>query len=227
MDSTVTQQWWQDTATIRAEIDRLPFLNALADGTLGRSIFVEYLAQDAHYLRDYGRVMAMLSAIAPTRKASVFWATTAAESLETEQLLHDSHLSHITAENFPAPSPTCMMYTSFLLAEATRGNYATLSAAVLPCFCVYDDVGRRLAARVRATRPHETDLAWHPYGDWISTYEDDAFSAAAANASALVNEAAITATAAVRARMREVYIMATRCEWMFWHAAWRQERWPV
>ncbi|MHB1614437.1 MAG: hypothetical protein ACYCXA_15235 [Actinomycetes bacterium] len=30
-----------------------------------------------------------------------------------------------------------------------------------------------------------------------------------------------------RARMIEHVRATTRCEWMFWDAAWRQEAWPV
>ena len=95
---------------------------------------------------------------------------------------------------------------------------------------VYDDVGRRLAAKARneADAPGANDpLEQHPYGDWILTYEDEDFAASAEQACVLVDEAAEAASEQTRARMAEAYLTATRCEWMFWDAAARAERWPV
>lgn len=219
-------QVWAESAPIRSAIDELPFVRSLADGTLERAVFDHYLAQDAHYLRDYARALATLAALAPTRETAMFWARASAEGVETEMLLHTSYLGEAASSGagLPPPSPTCTLYTSFLLAEGLRGGYASLAAAVLPCFVVYEDVGRRLADRVRDEVRSGSGSA-HPYGTWIATYEDDALSAR--RASALVDEAAARATEDERRRMREAYLTSTRCEWMFWDAAWRKESWPV
>ena len=62
----VEADWWAEIAGVRAEIDDLPFVRGLADGTLGREAFLEYLAQDALYLRDYARALAEAARLAPT-----------------------------------------------------------------------------------------------------------------------------------------------------------------
>ncbi len=225
---------WAETAGIRAAIDELPFVRELVDGTLDRATFDYYMVQDALYLRDYSRSLAALSSLAPTSEAQVFWATAAAEAIEVEMALHTSRVGaegestgDATDSNDTSwePSPTCVMYTGFLISEATRGDYASLAAAVLPCFAVYHDVGTRLAARVRAASGGE--LEGHNYADWIATYEDPGFEASTLRAAALVDEVAAQANPETIARMRRAYITATRSEWMFWDAAHRQETWPV
>ncbi len=221
--SGFSAQLWEASSGIRERIGQLAFVRELADGSLSRERFGYYLAQDAHYLRDYARALAALAALAPTPQAQVFWGKAGTEAIEVELLLHASHVDVLTG---PAPSPTCVLYTSFLLAEATRGDYASLAAAVLPCFVVYADVGARLAAAARAQLPGG-DLSAHPYGDWIATYENPAFAGSARQASELVDEAAAGAAAAGRERMTGAYLTATRCEWMFWDAAYRLESWPA
>ncbi len=62
----IAADWWQEIAGIRAGIDELPFIRALADGSLERAPFLSYLAQDALYLRDYARVLAEAARLAPT-----------------------------------------------------------------------------------------------------------------------------------------------------------------
>lgn len=224
-------QMWAETAEIRTAIDDLAFVRELADGTLELATFDYYMVQDALYLRDYARALAALASLAPSSEAQVFWAKAAAEAIEVEMSLHTSHVGAEgsteakTAAHAWEPSPTCVMYTGFLVSEATRGSYASLAAAVLPCFAVYQDVGARLAARVRDSSGGSLDA--HAYGDWIATYEDPAFEESTRYASALVDEAAASASPATVARMRIAYVTATRCEWMFWDAAHRREGWPV
>jgi thiaminase len=95
-----------------------------------------------------------------------------------------------------------------------------LVAGVLPCFWIYDDVGRRLRERVG-------DLTGHPYGDWIATYGDPAFAASTRAARAVLDRVAEGQGAGTLDRMREAFTTAARYEWMFWDAAWRGESWPV
>ena len=95
-----------------------------------------------------------------------------------------------------------------------------LVAGLLPCFWIYEDVGRRLKDRIG-------DLVGHPYADWIDTYGDPGFAAATGQARAIVDRAAEQTGRADRERMRRTFATAARYEWMFWDAAWRRETWPV
>lgn len=208
---------WQRTAGIRSAIDALPWLQELAGGTLRPEIFRHYLTQDALYLADYGRALAAAAAQAREPEDIVFWAESARGAVETERALHGMHVTDLTAAE---PAPTTAAYTSYLLSLAASGSYPVLAAGLLPCFWIYDDVGSRLKAAVG-------NLAGHPYGDWIGTYGDPDFAAATGKARSLVDRLAEQADAGTVARMHQAFHRATRYEWMFWDAAYRQEKWPV
>jgi thiaminase (transcriptional activator TenA) len=214
---TFSEEAWESIAVLRKAVDDLPFLTGLADGTLPGDVFTHYMAQDALYLAEYGRVLASAAAQADTTEDLLFWAASARSTVAVERELHERHLRHVRSQE---RSPTCTAYTSYLLSLTMQGSYPVVVAGVLPCFWVYDDVGRRLRDRVG-------DLTAHPYGDWIATYGDPAFTAATLTARDIVDRVAEHAAPATRLRMRQAFTTAARYEWMFWDAAWRRESWPV
>lgn len=214
---TFTDELWASISELRARIDRLPFLLALEDGTLPRDRFDHYLAQDARYLVEYARVMAHAAARSPTSTELVFWAERAANAVQVERELHQRHLQHL---DDVAMSPTCLAYTSYLLAGCATWSYPVLIAAVLPCFWIYDDVGVRLKRRL-------DDLTVHPYGDWIATYGDAAFTRATDQVRKLVDAAAEDAGRQDLEQMRAAFTAAATYEYLFWDAAWQKETWAV
>lgn len=218
---TFTDDAWEATASIRKAIDELPFVEGLADGSLDEERFAYYLAQDAHYLLDYARVLAAAAAKADIPDDIAFFANSAHGAIAVERQLHESHLGGMKAIR---PSPTCVGYTSYLLGLAQIQGYAEVVAGVLPCFWVYTDVGGRLHERAGTAAG---GLEAHPYGEWIATYADEAFAAATERAKSTVDRLAATADPATLDRMHRAFSTATTWEWMFWDAAWRLESWPV
>jgi len=211
------QDAWEAVAPIRKAIDELPFLTALEDGALPRDSFVYYLAQDAHYLADYGRVLAAAASQTTNADELLFWAQSAGTTVLVERELHAAHVADFAATT---RSPTCTAYTSYLFSLAGAGDYPALAAGILPCFWIYEDVGRRLKDRLG-------DLTGHPYADWISTYGDPVFAESTERAKEIIDRLAAQADPSTAERMHEAFATASRYEWMFWDAAWRQEVWPV
>ncbi|WP_236553627.1 bifunctional hydroxymethylpyrimidine kinase/phosphomethylpyrimidine kinase [Rathayibacter sp. VKM Ac-2803] len=196
---------WDETRELRREIDALPFVRALGDGTLSRGDFEWYLEQDALYLTEYARVLALAAQRAPTTAEQVFWAESSASALAAEAQLHRDRLGDRSA----VASETTRGYIDHLLAVGSRGGYGELVAALLPCFQLYADVGERLAA---ASRPG------HPYEDWLATYSDPAFAAATERAIAITEAAAHRASPPERAAMREAFARSSRFERDFFAA---------
>ena len=215
---TFTDDLWAATGVLRERIDALPFLAELRDGTLPRDVFVGYLAQDTFYLTDYSRALAATAAQAPTTGEAAFWSSAAHNALVAEQeLLHSALVPDLTAHS---PSPTTVGYSSYLVATAATAGYPVAAAALLPCFWLYADVGTRLLEQTG-------DLTGHPYREWIGTYADPTFTEEAAHARRVVDAIAAAAGPDVRQRMATAFETASRFEWMFWDAAYRQETWPV
>lgn len=202
----VRAEWWEEIASERAAIDALPFVRGLGDGTLAREEFMTYLAQDALYLRDYARVLAEASRLAPDQDAQAFWALGAHGALAAEMQLHESWLGEVAGTDAVAPASVTVAYLDHLLAVAARGDYAVLIAALLPCFWLYQDVGTRL---------HAQSHAEHPYRSWLDTYGDAAFAASTARAIEIVTAAAATADEGTRAAMLEAFRRSSRHEVAF------------
>jgi thiaminase len=232
----VEAEWWAGIADVRRGIDDLPFIRGLAEGTLARGPFLAYLGQDALYLRDYARVLAEASRLAPDTAAQAFWANSAHGALVGELELHASWLSEegavghgagepvsaaqgeaSAARTFAAePDATTTAYLDHLLATAGRGDYAVLVAALLPCFWLYTDLGDRLSTGefgAAALAPE------HPYASWLATYADPSFADATREAIAIVTRAASGATPERRERMHRAFRVSSEHELAFFDRA--------
>jgi thiaminase/transcriptional activator TenA len=221
MTSFMTAARMQNARLLQA-IHELPFNRDLAAGTLQQDRFRHYLVQDGLYLTDYARALAALAAKAPNAELIAQFATNAAGAVHFEQEMQHSYLSKFGVDRAVAQStersPTCLGYTSFLLAEAQTGSYETLLVALLPCFSVYAEVGSAIAQQ---TVPN------NPFALWIGTYASDEFQSAVRAAETAADAAAEKAHADLRQRMLALFRKSVEFEWMFWDAAYRLETWPT
>src|SRR5437763_4935134 len=132
---------WQNTAALREAIHQLPFNTELAAGSLAPERFRFYILQDAIYLGQYSRVLALAAARAPDAANLQAFAQSALGAVAVEQRLHEHYLHEFGVEAAAiaaaAPAPDCLAYTSFLLATAYHEPWPVLVAALLPCFCFY------------------------------------------------------------------------------------------
>ena len=217
-----TEAMWAEIGPIYEAIVALPFNRELAAGTLRRDRFLFYMIQDAHYLGAFARALAVTAAKAETPEAQVKLAGSAKDAILVERALHEGFFRDfgVTPERFAAtpPSPTCSGYGDFLLATAFQHPFAVAVAALLPCFQIYHEVGKRL---------HAVAAPANPYQRWIDTYQDEAFGDSVREVLAITDKAHEAASVAARQEMRAAYLKATRYEWMFWDSAYRLEAWPV
>jgi thiaminase (transcriptional activator TenA) len=209
------------TLALRAAIDALPFNAELAAGTLARERFQHYIIQDALYLGQFSRALAIAAAKAPDTATLQAFAQSALGAVAVERALHEQYLRAFGIE--PAtlaaaePAPDCLAYASFLLATAHHESWEVLVAALLPCFWVYWDVGCAIA---------KTAASDNPYRAWIDTYAAPHFGEAVQSVIATADRAADGASEALRAKMLAAFTRATQYEWLFWDGAYHRRRWP-
>ncbi|QGU07352.1 Hydroxymethylpyrimidine/phosphomethylpyrimidine kinase [Corynebacterium occultum] len=209
-----TQALWEGCAEIIAEITASPFIRGLGDGTLSPTQFLTYLSQDAHYLREYSRSLALLGAKAPDAVDQVAWAESAAECLVAEAELHRTHLgtAGLAVKTIAAPSPATAAYTDFLLARTAVDDYVVGAAAVLPCYWLYAEVGLMLA---------EQNHPDHPFHDWLATYAGEDFLAGTRVAIQRVEKALESAAPQQRVRAARAFLSASVHEREFFDQASR------
>src|ERR671915_907847 len=169
---TVTAELWRSITDIYAAILRHPFVRGLMDGSLPRESFEFYAVQDALYLRDFARALALAAARAPRDEWIIMLNEHAAGALRVERALHESFFKEfgLTSEDVTATplAPTNLAYTSYLLAVAYAGPFHQALAALLPCYWIYWEVGKELE------RAGSRD---NLYARWIGTYASGEFGA--------------------------------------------------
>jgi thiaminase/transcriptional activator TenA len=212
---------WSEAEPIYAAILEHPFLTGLTAASLPPDRFAYYVAQDAHYLRDYARTLAVLAAKAPTHAAAGMFARHAAGTVDVELELHSTLMPQLgldPAELDQVPvSPTTLSYTSYLLATVYGGSFAEGLAAVLPCYWIYARVGAALL---------EQGSSDPRYQRWIDTYAGEDFTATVAEVLAFADVIGEGLSADEDRRAGKHFTVTARYEWMFWDAAWRAEQWP-
>lgn len=222
MTDTLTAQLWRSIEPTYAAILEHPFVSGLTDGSLPRDAFRFYVIQDAHYLREYAKALAVLAGRAHSEDAVLTLSRHAAGAIEVERSLHDSFfrdfdLSPAAVAATPL-APTALAYTSYLLAAAHGGSFAEGMAAVLPCYWIYREVGQEL---LRHGSPDPL------YQRWIDTYGGEEFAVVVEEALALMETAGAGIAPAERARVDERFAATSRYEWLFWEMGWRREAWPA
>jgi thiaminase (transcriptional activator TenA) len=217
-----TGRAWADIAGTYAAILRHPFIQGLTTGDLPGAAFRYYLGQDAHYLREFVRAVALVGTKAPDPAAALLLARHAADGLAAESALHEALAADLGAAPGALASgpagPTTQAYTSYVIAAAALGDFAEGLAAVLPCLWIYGEVGRWLAQQ---GSPHPV------YQRWIDSYAGPEYAADVAAVLALADAVGEELSGPQDARARARFAAAARYEWMFWDAAWRQESWPL
>ncbi len=222
MQPLLTAELWASIASIFHAILDHPFIQGLTDGSLPDRNFRFYVIQDALFLQDYARSLAVAAARAPRDSWCTMFAEHARDALMAERTLHESFFEEwgLSLEEVyaTARTPTTLAYTSYLWRVAYAASFAELVGALLPCYWIYWEVGKVLEAK---GSPHST------YQKWIDLYASEQFAASVRPVLDVMNALAIELSENQQAVIRQHFMVTSRYEWMFWDAAWRLEEWPV
>ena len=218
-----SSQAWKNIDSIYNAILTMPFIKELQSGSLNKEIFKHYIIQDAIYLGEFARVLAIVSAKAPQPEIQLQFANSVAEAIVVERGLHEKFFAQfgIEAETALAtqPSPTCLNYTNFLIATAYQYSFAVTVAAVLPCFWIYLEVGKQIY--------REASTEANPYQQWIDTYVDADFEKLVNYVIKIADEEAERASVREIELMNRLFYRASVFEWMFWNSSERLETWQI
>lgn len=213
---------WRSVEGIFARILEHSFLKGLTDGNLDEEAFRFYVVQDALYLRDFARGLAILGAKAPEDDWLVMFCEHAKEAIVVERALHESFFKEwgLTDEQvYSTPmAPTNLLYTSYLLRVAYERPFHEGVGAFLPCYWIYLEVGKALEVK---GSPNPL------YRRWIDTYSSAEYESVVRQVIAAADEIAGTLTDAQREAMRQHFVLTSKMEWMFWDMGYRKEGWRV
>ena len=204
-------------------IQNHPFLAELHQGTLSLDRFTYFILQDYVYLLDFAQVLCQGGAKSPDLETLALFCRHALGAVEVERTFHASFgnslgLSRKELDEVPK-GPITQAYIAHLQSVARSGSLGEIVAAILPCYWIYGEVGRRLY-RNRPLKPKV-------YRQWIETYASEAFWRPVREQIQLMNRLGKTAGTGERKVMTAHFILSSRYEFMFWEQAYRLDHWPV
>ena len=215
--ASFTDELWMASKPVYERTLQHPFVRGLTDGSLPRESFLFYLDQDSAYLHVYGEALKSLAKKAPRAEWRKTLESHATDALATEQQLHTSILkSYGLTKATGRMAPSNYAYTNHLLATVERGKFAEGLAAMLPCYWIYQEVGRELAKKGSKNADYQR---------WIGQYSDPAYAKVVDQVLEMMNAAAAGLDGGRKARLKELFVISARYEYMFWDMAWRREQW--
>ena len=205
------------------EIENHPFLRELHAGSLPMNRFTYFILQDYVYLLDFAQVLCQGGAKAPDLGTLEMFARHAIGAVEVERSFHASFgktlgFSQKKLDAVPK-GPATEAYIGHLQSVARGGSLGELVAAVLPCYWIYGEVGRRLYKG----RPRTPKI----YREWIETYAGEAFWRPVREQIRLMDKLGAAASGREKKLMAAHFRLSSRYELMFWEQAYRLQSWPV
>ncbi|MBA3662037.1 MAG: TenA family protein [Gammaproteobacteria bacterium] len=195
-----------------------PFNRELAQGLLPQEKFIHYLQQDALYLADFSRALAITAARLTCNEQAHHFIQFSLSAIHSEQHLHRLYLkkNHAPLTVNMEQSPACFMYTNYLLKMASTAAVEEAVASLLPCFWVYREVGKKIS---------QTKSSNNPYESWIELYSGEAFDTSVKLAIEVTNALSEGAPKKLKEKMLFAFLRSTQLEWLFWESAYQQEQW--
>ncbi len=204
-------------------IEDHPFLHELHAGSLPMDRFTYFILQDYVYLLDFAQVLCLGAAKSPNLQTLELFCRHALGAVEVERSFHASFgktLGRSRAQlDEVLKAPITQAYIDHLQSVARGASLGELVAAVLPCYWIYGEAGRRL----NKNRPRKPEI----YRQWIETYASESFWKPVREQIQLLDRLGAAASRNEKKRMAAHFVLSSRYEFMFWEQAYRLESWPV
>jgi thiaminase (transcriptional activator TenA) len=217
-----TESLWGSIGDIYGRILKHPFIRGLTDGTLPEEAFRFYVIQDALYLRDYARGLALLGAKAPQDQWLMMFAEHAREAIVVERALHESFFKDWKLRDedvYSTPmAPTNLLYTSYLLRVAYDRPFPEIMGCFLPCYWIYWEVGKELEKR---GSPAEL------FRRWIQTYSSEQYGSIVRQVMEVMDQVARGFREDELKLIRHHFVVTSRLEYLFWDMGFQKQIWPV
>ena len=208
---------WKTIEPIYDKIIEMPFITELMNGTLPLEKFQYYMVQDAFYLDQFGRALAIIGARVDNVEDSLAYIKFAEGAIVVEKALHESYFEEFQQYERGEIQPTCHHYGHFLKSTASLDQVEVAMAAVLPCFWIYKRVGDYIYENQKKEG--------NPYKKWIDTYAGEEFGLINQQAINITDADSKELTKAQLTNMTEAFKTASHLEYEFWNSAYHLKKW--
>ena len=197
-----------------------PFIKELADGSLPIDTFRYYLKQDNYYLKNFGTLHYKIADQIADQQTKQFLIDGAQGLNEGENEIRREFFSklEITANEMKDTpiAPNAYSYVSHMYHELNEGTPATACTALLPCYWLYNEIGKQLIAN-----GSPVDL----YQQFIETYDSPEFTNSTNKMIAVVDDFGVKANETEQKEMITAFVRSSYYELNFWEMAYSNETW--
>ena len=185
--------------------------------------FIYFILQDYVYLLDFAQVLAQGAAKSPDLETLELFCRHALGAVEVERSFHASFGKSLGLTRGQldevSKGPMTQAYIGHLQSVARGGTLGEIVAAVLPCYWIYGEVGKRLYKN----RPRQPKI----FREWIEIYASETFWRPVREQIQLMDRLGAKAKGSDKRLMAEHFILSSRYEYLFWEQAYRLESWPI
>lgn len=217
-----TEELWNGVSEIYQNILAHPFLKGLTDGNLEQTTFQHYAIQDALYLKEFGRGLAILGTRAEDDDEFLTFCNHGANAILVERTLHDSFFKSwgLSSDEVyrTEASPNCLLYTSYLISTATTRPYYESLGAFLPCYQIYYEVGKEL---LKKGSPNPI------YQKWIDTYGGDEFGKVVEEVLNIMDKISLSLNENQKLAVKKHFIQTSKMEYLFWDMGYKKQNWEL
>ena len=217
----ITQRLRTQAEPVWSRIVELPFVVELYDGSLPMDKFEAYILQDYTYLTDAIRNFSLIASRADSVAVMKEIVEIAHLEATGEFKGYETFLNRLGYDLQDAaatePLPVNVSYRSFLLAVSATRSTAEALTAVLPCFWSYHEIA--LFHRDALGRNENPT-----YRDWASVYVSDDYVTLLRKLKDLVDN---LAGQVPYERIRDVFMTASRYEYLYWDSVYGGGAWPI
>lgn len=226
MPASFAEECYKSAAGAWARYRHHPWIEALAVGELPVRKFIAFQVNDAPYISDLHRALALGVSKAPT---GCSWAKAALTVLDDVWVLGeiDAKQSILADLGYTEPlgigpdsyTPAREAYANHLVRSALEGSIGDIAAALLPCAMFTEIIGQRFAG-VTINGPAA-------YQRWANIYVERAVHQMAAAHIEMMNSEAARTDDRGRARMRLLYLRSVQHQVDVFDSAWTLDTaWP-
>lgn len=207
---------WNKNIKNYQKIKDMPFNKELMEGSLDKNKFAYYIEQDAHYLKYYSKVLAIISSkIDSADTAIIFLKSSINSYIVEEEVVHKYFRELFNFKNTNKITTANLGYTSYLINTAHTESVEVAASAILPCFWIYNEIGKYIKENAVTKN--------NPYKKWIDTYADEEFSKSTYNMISIIDDMYLKTSKTNKDKMIKAFNTAFIWEYRFWNDAYNLE----
>lgn len=217
----ITGRLRKDADDIWKEIKEHPFVIELYSGDLPLDKFEFYILQDYYYLvraiRNFSIISSKARSVDNMRDVTEILHLEAQSEFEGYEKFLDRLGYSLEDAVQVEPIPVNVSYSSFLISTSSLNSFEVGMTSVLPCFWSYAEIVEHHSDKLEG---NDKQI----YKDWAKVYGTESYLELVERMKGIVDE---VGKEYPYDELKDVFITASRYEYMFWDAVYNKERWPV